>query len=159
MHKKAIILDLDNTIYPVSSIAHKLFPPLFALIEESGAYKGDLAEIKYCIMRQPFQLVAKDFSFSPTLTSQCLHLLSQMTYDDKMEPFESYGVLKTIPVKKFLVTTGFPKLQHSKIKQLSIEKDFEAIFVLIPTKQTRPKKMFFNRYLPTMGSARKKCWW
>jgi putative hydrolase of the HAD superfamily len=32
MYKKAIIFDLDNTVYPVHSIGEELFAPLFALI-------------------------------------------------------------------------------------------------------------------------------
>jgi putative hydrolase of the HAD superfamily len=36
MRKKAIILDLDNTIYPVSSIGDKLFKSLLHLISDSG---------------------------------------------------------------------------------------------------------------------------
>ena len=41
MTKKALILDLDNTIYPVSAIGEKLFGKLFHLIIESGDYTGD----------------------------------------------------------------------------------------------------------------------
>ncbi len=61
MRKKAIILDLDNTIYPVSAIGDRLFKSLFDLIENSGGYRGDLEEMKTRIKRQPFQIVARDF--------------------------------------------------------------------------------------------------
>jgi putative hydrolase of the HAD superfamily len=147
MRKKAIILDLDNTIYPVSAIGDKLFQELFEFIEQSGAYKGSLVEIKNRIMRQPFQLVANDFSFSEKLKEKCLQLLSNLTYDDKMEPFEGYETLRTISCKKYLVTTGFTKLQHSKIKQLDIGKDFEVIFVIDPSKSDLSKKDIFKQIL------------
>lgn len=147
MQKKTIILDLDNTIYPVTAIAPKLFKTLFAHIEESGAYKGNLAEIKNRIMRQPFQVVARDFSFSEDLVKDCLQLLGGLTYEGKMEPFEGYETVRDIACKKFLVTTGFTKLQHSKIKQLGIGKHFEAIFVVDPGESALTKKDIFKKIL------------
>lgn len=147
MRKKAIILDLDNTVYPVSAIGDKLFQSLFALIEENEAYKGNLEEIKNRIMRQPFQVVAKDYSFSEQLKADCLKLLSTLTYEDKMESFEGYETVRNIPCKKYLVTTGFTKLQHSKIKQLGISKDFKDIFVVDPSQSELTKKDIFQKIL------------
>jgi len=98
-------------------------------------------------MRQPFQVVANDFSFSHQLLSECLQLLSALTYEDKMQPFDGYETLKNIPCKKYLVTIGFTKLQQSKIKQLGIGKDFEAIFVVDPSQSTLTKKYIFHNIL------------
>ena len=39
MPKQALILDLDNTIYPVQQIGQDLFCNLFQLISESGEYQ------------------------------------------------------------------------------------------------------------------------
>lgn len=144
---KAIILDLDNTIYPVSSIGDMLFKSLFQLISESGEYIGDLNEIKYEIMRRPFQFVAHDFSFSDSLKSNGLNLLSDLTYDDSMEPFEDYKYVREISCKKYLVTTGFTKMQHSKILQLHIKDDFERIFVIDPVQSNLTKKEIFGKIL------------
>jgi putative hydrolase of the HAD superfamily len=98
-------------------------------------------------MRQPFQVVANEFSFSERLISDCLQLLSDLIYDEKMDPFEGYEILKNIPCKKYLVTTGFTKLQHSKIRQLNIDKDFETIFVIDPGKSKLTKKDIFQKIL------------
>lgn len=147
MRKKAIILDLDNTIYPVSSIGDTLFKSLFQLIYESGEYTGDLNEIKAEIMRRPFQFVANDFNFSERLKSDCLNLLSDLTCEESMEPFEDYKIVRKIPCKRFLVTTGFTKLQHSKINKLNIKNDFESIFVVDPCKSSLKKKDIFRKIL------------
>lgn len=147
MRVKAIILDLDNTIYPVNAIGDKLFKSLFLLIEQSGEFKGDIKEIRGHIMRHPFQVVAHDFSFSDQLITDCLQLLSDLTYEDKMEPFEGYETLRNIPCKKYLVTTGFTKLQHSKIRQLGIVNDFEVVFVVDPSKSILTKKDIFKKIL------------
>ena len=84
MKKTALILDLDNTIYPVHSIGEKLFSGLFALIEESGEFKGTLDEVKREIQRTPFEKVAEAFSFSKNLLNESLKILTNLTYNESM---------------------------------------------------------------------------
>jgi len=151
MKKKAIIVDLDNTIYLVSSIGERLFKTLFHLINESGDYKGDWAEIKAEIMRTPFQKVADAFSFGASLKAEGIKLLEEIEYNDTMETVESYGFIRELPCKKFLVTTGFTKMQNSKIRQLGLEKDFDKIFVIDPSLTTLTKKDIFKRILADNG--------
>ena len=147
MRKKAIILDLDNTIYPVSSIGDRLFKSLFTLILKSGEYTGDFEQIRFEIMRRPFQYIADEFLFSESLKTDCFKLLSDLTYDEKMQPFEGYETLLILPCRRFLVTTGYTKMQHSKIQQLGIENDFEAIFVIDPDQSTLTKRDLFEKIL------------
>jgi len=147
MQKKTIIIDLDNTIYPVSSIGDKLFKPLFELISESGEYSGDLNDINAEILRRPFQFIANDFSFSEDLKSKCLMLFDGLTYNDVMKPFDDYKYVSELPFKKFLVTTGFLKLQNSKIFQLGIKNDFEDIFIVDPIHSDLTKKDIFLKIL------------
>ena len=147
MRKKAIILDLDNTIYPVSSIGDRLFKSLFSLILESGEYTGEFEQIRFEIMRRPFQYIAEEFSFSESLKADCFKLLADLTYDKKMQPFEGYETLLTIPCRRFLVTTGYTKMQHSKIQQLGIENDFEAIFIIDSDKSVLTKRDLFEKIL------------
>ncbi|MBO9703293.1 MAG: HAD family hydrolase [Sporocytophaga sp.] len=144
--KKAIILDLDNTIYPASSIGEEVFKNLFLLIEESGEHE-DITMIKNAIMRKPFQKVASDFNFSETLTNKGMALLEDLTYDKEIKPFEDYIKVKNMAVKKYLVTTGFTKLQQSKVKQLDIEEDFEEIHIVDPKISTQTKKDIFKDIL------------
>jgi putative hydrolase of the HAD superfamily len=75
MKKKAIIADLDNTIYLVSSIGDRLFKSLFQLITESGDYKGDYNQLRAEIMRTPFQKVADAFLFGANLKAEGIKLL------------------------------------------------------------------------------------
>jgi putative hydrolase of the HAD superfamily len=143
MQKKAIILDLDNTIYPVTSIGNKLFASLLKLIQESKDHDRFFDEIKKDIMRRPFQVVAAAFNFSTALTQEGIDLLKELTYDEAMLPFEDYVYTKNLLCKKYLVTTGFQKLQQSKIAALGIENDFEEINIVDPLTSTRTKKDVF----------------
>ena len=147
MSKKAIIVDLDNTIYLVSSIGDKLFETLFQLITESGDYKGDWEQIKSEIMRTPFQKVAEAFSFGEKLKAEGIKLLEEIEYNNTIEPVESYNFIRELHCKKFLVTTGFSKMQNSKIRQLGLEKDFDKIFVIDPSLTTLTKKDIFEKIL------------
>jgi putative hydrolase of the HAD superfamily len=147
MRKKAIFLDLDNTIYPVSSIGEKLFKTLYQLIIESGEYNGKFDEVKAQILRKPYQLVSKEFSFSARLHNDGLTLLTNLVYSDPIKPFDGYKLVKEFPCKKFLITFGFTKMQHSKIDMLGIRNDFEEIFVIDPDKTHMTQKDIFLRIL------------
>lgn len=140
---KAIIFDLDNTIYPVSSIGSKLFAPLQQLIENSGEAL-DIAAIKHDIQRKPFQHVAQVHGLSPDLLNTANELLKELTYELPMQTFDGYESIKALPVRKFLVTAGYTNLQYSKLRQLGIEGDFEAIYIIDPMLNNATKKSKFN---------------
>ncbi|WP_018615045.1 HAD family hydrolase [Segetibacter koreensis] len=143
MSKKAIIFDLDNTIYSVHSIGDKLFATLFQLIIESGKHDNDIDAIKDDIMRKPFQVVAAHYSFSDELTQKGIDLLKNLTYRGPIKPFSDYQEVKHLPAEKFLVTTGFLKLQQSKIERMGIEKDFKEIHIVDPATSGKTKKDVF----------------
>ena len=137
MPKKAIIYDLDNTIFPVSSIGEKLFGPLFDAIAESGQHNDSMDAIKYAIMRTPFRIVAQRHNFSDELTQKGIDIQETIDYKDEMNTFEDYPEIKNIPGERFLVTTGFKTMQLSKIRQLGISDDFKEIHVVNPVETTK----------------------
>lgn len=149
MNKKAIILDLDNTIYPVPAIGEKLFKPLFALIEETGDHEKEMDKIRYDIMRKPFQVVAKTYLFDEALTEKGINLLKDISYDDPIEPFTDYEVTRQLPVEKFLVTTGFLKMQQSKIKAMNIGQHFKEVYIIDPMTSSKTKKDVFAEIMNT----------
>lgn len=144
--KKAIIFDLDNTIYSVSSIGEQIFSGLFRLIETDGRYQGDFDAVKEALQKRPFQAVAREFKFHPELNHKAVELLSDLSYDGTIKPFDDYSKYRSKKLDgllKFLVTTGFSKLQWSKIKQMGLESDFDACFVVDPARSDRSKKDVF----------------
>jgi len=140
---KAIILDLDNTVYPVSSIGNKLFDPLFKLIEDNGNYKGNLEEIKTEIQRKPFHFVAEKYGFEKPLIDESISLLKELTYNDRMETYPDYSVIQKLKADKYLVTSGFTKLQRSKVNQLGIQHDFKEIHIIDNLVSDDTKKTIF----------------
>ena len=145
--KKALILDLDNTIYPVNSIADHLFADLFRILDENaGSINADDAEkvnkIKQEMTRRPFQHIAEEYRLDNEIRNRMVDKLKNMSYDLPMQTFEHYVHIRSIPLDKFLVTTGFPKLQWSKVKMLGIEQDFKAIHIADPEVAQTKKGIF-----------------
>jgi putative hydrolase of the HAD superfamily len=144
MQKKALILDLDNTIYPVSSIGEKLFAPLFEIILKDEHVAGKIDAIKKEVMRRPFQQVANDFHFSKELTDKGVSILKLVSYNDSIEPFADYKFIRALNIDKFLVTTGFRKMQQSKVDAMQLQHDFKDIHIIDPTATEKVKKDVFN---------------
>jgi putative hydrolase of the HAD superfamily len=145
----ALIYDLDNTVYPVKSISDDLFAPLFELLDNNaeGIAPTDLETAKQEITRSPFQKVADKYGFSDDLKEKAVALLKGLTYDKPMQPFEDYRYVKSLAVDKFLVTTGFVKLQNSKVKMLDIAGDFKQVYVVDPEATDKTKRHIFSEIL------------
>lgn len=138
---KAIIYDLDNTLYPVPAIGEKLFAPVFKILEESGEHEDNLTDIKRDMMRTPFRLVAKKYGISDALTKRAISIQEDLTFDEPIDTFSDYSELLEIPASRYLVTTGFEKMQQSKIDCMGVRNDFLEVHVVDPT-QTSKKEVF-----------------
>ncbi|MBS1531243.1 MAG: HAD family hydrolase [Bacteroidetes bacterium] len=154
--KTGLIFDLDNTIYPVNSIADNLFAELFGLLDRHAAvinagHSETVNRIKEEMTRRPFQYIADKYELNDAIRQDMEEALQSMTYDLPMQPFEEYHRLKDIPIEKFLVTTGYPKLQYSKIRQLDIEDDFKEIFIVDPDTGSQTKKDVFAAIIEKYG--------
>lgn len=154
MKKKAIILDLDNTIYAVRTIGDELFAPLFDLISKDGNHAKDLDKIKSETMRRPFQWVAKKYHFSDELAAKGTDILKTLAYNGKIEPFEDYSYVRSLPVDRFLVTMGFLKMQQSKVEKMNIARDFKEIFIVDPSVSEKTKKDVFEEIVHKYGYAK-----
>src|ERR1700744_394645 len=146
--KRALILDLDNTIYPVSSISENLFAPLFETLDQHADLinandSERVNKIKDEMTRRPFQHIADEFNLDIGLKNRMVDILKNISYDLPMRPFEDYQHIRSIPLDKFLVTTGFSNLQWSKVKMLGIESDFKAIHIVDPEVNQQTKKDVF----------------
>src|ERR1700743_966067 len=97
--KKALIFDLDNTIYPVSSIGDHLFAGLFATLDNHADkinvnHPNTVAIIKEEMTRRPFQYIAEKYNLNTGIRETMEEILRTMTYDLPMQPFKDYHSLK-----------------------------------------------------------------
>ncbi|MBE9585187.1 HAD family hydrolase [Mucilaginibacter sp. JRF] len=146
---RALIYDLDNTIYPVKSISDGLFDGLYKLIDDNadGLSLASVEAAKEEITRRPFQKVADEFGFSDELKEEATEYLRGLTYSKPMQAYDDYRYVKTLDADKFLVTTGFVKLQNSKVKMLGIAADFKQVYVVDPDSTEKTKRHIFTQIL------------
>lgn len=154
--KKAVIFDLDNTIYPVNSIAGNLFNGLFAVLDQNAhsinqTDNDAVSKIKEEMTRRPFQYIADKYGLDEDIRNEMTGVLRKMTYNEPMRPFDDYHHLRKIPLDKYLVTTGYLKLQYSKVRQLGIENDFTEIVVVDPDVSNKTKKDVFAGIMEKYG--------
>jgi len=146
--KRALILDLDNTIYPVSSVAPHLFNKFFFLLnQEADIDSSALTKSKDELTRRPFHDVADEFGFSPALRNKGIEILNNLTCDEPIVPFSDYHHIRKSDLDKFLVTTGFTKLQYSKVRQLGIENEFKEIHIVDPEVSPKTKLNIFKELM------------
>ena len=82
-NKRAIIFDLDNTIYSVPGVAEDMLASLVGLIEENGEYKTNMQAIKTDMMRKPFQVLADMHGFSQNLIQKGFQHLQTITFSNE----------------------------------------------------------------------------
>jgi putative hydrolase of the HAD superfamily len=100
--------------------------------------------------------VARDYHFSEELTEKGIALLKELTYEGKIEPFPDYPSIKDLSVDKFLVTTGFLKLQQSKIAGMKIDQDFKEIHIVDPSTSDQTKKDVFADIMKRHGYSKEE---
>lgn len=151
--KKAIIYDLDNTIYSVPEVGEAMLAPLFELVARYYPEPAQLAHLKHELMHVPFQVVATRHHFPDDLTSLGIQLLEQLTYEGPLATFPDYPAVRLLAPVRYLVTTGFTAFQRSKITGLGIEADFAEIHIADPTQSSRTKQDVFADILARHGYA------
>lgn len=145
--KKVIFFDLDNTIYDVSSVADKMLSSLFNLIKKSGEFKGDFKTIKNQIMRKPLQTVAMENGFSKNLLAACIDHLKDLVYTGEIYPYDDFLQIKKLPLEKFLITSGFTKMQMSKVDGMKLNSFFKEIYIVDFMHSNKTKKDVFQEIM------------
>ena len=80
-----------------------------------------------------------------------MDLLRNTSYFGKIKPFSDYSVVKDLPYDKYLVTTGFLKLQQSKVSGMKIQNDFMEIHIVDPYSSDKTKKDVFADIISRHG--------
>lgn len=129
---KAIIFDLDNCLSPTEEIGNELCEPAFDAIRKANKGKisdNILAQAFSDIWRYPLDWVAKKYSFSPEMLTAGWEVFTRMEIKSPMQGYPDLNTLVELPVLRFLVTSGFRRLQESKIKALGFKDLFTAIYI------------------------------
>jgi putative hydrolase of the HAD superfamily len=129
---KAIIFDLDSCLAAANEVGEALFAPAFQAIRvaNAGAITEDqlVAAFAEC-WRFPFDAVAQKYHFSPAMRAAGFAAFGQIEVREPMRGYGDLGVLAELPARLFLVTSGFRRLQESKVRALGIAPLFAQIYI------------------------------
>jgi FMN phosphatase YigB (HAD superfamily) len=129
---RAIIFDLDNCLSAADEPGKGLLDPVFDAIRRAnhGRLSDEaLADAFADCWRHPLDFVAKKHGFSEDMLATGWAVYARLEVPVPMYGYDDLGTLADLPVLRFLVTSGFRRLQESKIKALGFERLFTAIHV------------------------------
>jgi len=127
---KALIFDLDSCLSAANEVGDHLFKPAFDAIREAN--RGTVADnmLKQAFLdcwRFPFNDVAHKYGFTEEMTKAGFAAFAQIEITEPMHGYGDLNVLRELSQKLFLVTSGFRRLQESKVDALGIRELFAEI--------------------------------
>jgi FMN phosphatase YigB (HAD superfamily) len=150
---KAIIFDLDSCLSAADEVGRDLYQPAFDAVRRAN--RGAIPDttlnkaIEEC-WRTPFDVVAKTHAFSKEMLEAGWKILTQTVVTKPMHGYGDLHVLKELPAEKYLVTSGFRRLQESKVNMLGIRPLFEQVLIdSIDEPHRIHKEGFFKQILET----------
>lgn len=129
---KAIIFDLDNCLSAADEVGPELLEPTFAAIRRANNHtlSDEALERAFAdCWRHPLDYVAKEHGFSGEMLAAGWEVAARTEVETPMRGYPDLDVLAELPARLFLVTSGFRRLQESKIKALGFGPLFEAIYI------------------------------
>jgi FMN phosphatase YigB (HAD superfamily) len=148
---RAIIFDLDSCLSAADEPGQQLYAPAFDAITRAsqGSHNPAVLQKAFADMwRLPFDFVADVYAFTPAMKSAGWECLRSLEVTEPMKGYGDLDALADLPTLRFLVTSGFRRLQESKIRALRIAPTFTAIHVdAIDQSGYRGKQAIFDDIL------------
>lgn len=127
-----VIFDLDNCLAPADEPGRDLLEPVFRAVRETN--NGRLSEeelqaaFEACWGRA-FDAVAREHDFSEEMREAGWREFARV---EVTVPMRGYGDLEVLPAlgdRRFLVTSGFRRLQESKVRALGLGDMFDEVVI------------------------------
>jgi len=150
---KAFIFDLDSCLSAANEVGDQLFEPAFDAIRKTN--RGAVSEetLKKAFLdcwRFPFNDVAHKYGFTDEMTKAGFAAFAEIEVTQPMHGYGDLNVLRELPQQFFLVTSGFRRLQESKINALGIRPRFKEIRIdAIDEPAQKGKARHFEEILQT----------
>jgi FMN phosphatase YigB (HAD superfamily) len=154
---KAIIFDLDNCLSAADESSREVLEPIFTAVR--AANDGTLSDealdraFDEC-WRNAFDVVANRYHFSRPMLEAGWNAAAKAEVVTPLNGYPDLGALRDFPVTLFLVTSGFRRLQESKISALRIGQLFAEVHVdAIDEENRKGKRRIFEDIMSTHGLA------
>ena len=152
---KAIIFDLDNCLSAADEVGVQLFESAFEAIRRANRGTLTDAELNEAFSdcwRHPLDFVAERHKFSKEMLSAGWNEMARMEVKVRMNGYPDLVILAGLPVPLFLVTSGFRRLQESKVRSLGIGHLFAEIHIdAIDEPDRKGKQRIFESILNRNG--------
>jgi FMN phosphatase YigB (HAD superfamily) len=150
---KAIIFDLDNCLAAADEPGRQLLAPTFAAIRRAnhGTLSNETLERAFdeC-WGHSLDTVARKYGFSDEMLAAGWAENARAEVKVPMHGYADLGVIRQLPAKLFLVTSGFRRLQESKVRALDVESLFERVSIdAIDEPDRKGKEKIFAEILRT----------
>jgi FMN phosphatase YigB (HAD superfamily) len=129
---RAIIFDLDNCLSAAEEPRKGLLEPVFDAIRRAnrGRLSDEaLTEAFSDCWCHPLNFVAKKHAFTEDMLDAGWAISVRLEVATPMRGYSDLPTPAELPVLRFLVTSGFRRLQESKIKALGLARLLTAIYV------------------------------
>lgn len=128
---KAIIFDLDNCLAAADEVDEDLYEPAFSAIRRANtALTDDALERAFAdCWRHPLDWVAKEHGFTDEMLDAGWREFARVEVERPMKGYGDLASLESLRARRFLVTSGFRRLQESKIRALNLKSFFDAVYV------------------------------
>jgi FMN phosphatase YigB (HAD superfamily) len=150
---RALICDLDNTLFPARSVPRTTLQPALDAVRAinraaSLVPAARLEEAFEACWELSFDQVAVRYALPDALCRAWAAAAEQLEITERLQPYPDVAVLWTLPLRLFLVTTGYRRFQESKIAGLALNRRFEAIYLDALDEPGRAgKEVLFRRVL------------
>jgi FMN phosphatase YigB (HAD superfamily) len=129
---RAVIFDLDNCLAAADEAGDVLFAPAFAAMR--AANRGHLSDEALAAAfadtwRHALDFVARKHGFSDAVLDAGWRAFRTLEVTQPLRGYPDLREIEKLPLERFLVTTGFRRLQESKIAALGIRHLFAEIHV------------------------------
>jgi FMN phosphatase YigB (HAD superfamily) len=148
----AIIFDLDNCLADASEVGRPLVEPMFAAIRTANDGRLTDVELEKAFddtWRLALDVVAEKHRFSQAMLDAGWAAAKDLAVATPMQGYADLPVLRELDLPLFLVTSGFRRLQESKIDALGLRSVLTAFVDAIDEPDRQGKQGLFAHIVAT----------
>ncbi|MBL0047719.1 MAG: HAD hydrolase-like protein [Bacteroidetes bacterium] len=150
MKCRAIILDLDDTIFQTKSMDANVFNDFFEHLSLNLSSQFNQVTIDAIIndlWSSAWDFVISKYNIPKEIIISSIDVLDNLDLKLTISTYPDYQFIKELSITKFLVTTSLTSLQKAKIRALNIENDFEKIVINDTFIQAKTKLDIFKELM------------
>lgn len=159
---QALIFDLDNCLCPARAVGEHFFDPVFAAIRAAAPPEFDVRVLQDAFEAcwiHPFDAVCERHGFTPAMRQAGFEGFARAEVQGPLVGYPDLHLLPRFPTPRFLVTSGFRRLQASRIRALGLDAHFDDIHIdAIDEAGRLGKRGVFERIIARGGWPASEVW-